>query len=76
MQSIVMRNEIEVTQKRDYWSSIYYALNPTERHRSDQSEREWLTAEVWLTALNWSLGLATNSATTLERINYKDGRDL
>ena len=70
-----MRDENEIQLKRDYWSGVYYALNPAERYRSDESEKEWLTAEVWLSALDWSLGHATNSATTLGQMHKSDGRD-
>jgi hypothetical protein len=72
-----MRNENEIKLKRAYWEGVYYSLNPAERHKSDKAKKEWLTAEVWLSALDWSLGLVTNSATTLGReSNINDGRDI
>jgi hypothetical protein len=63
-----MRDENEIKLKRAYWSGVYYALNPAERLRSEKSEKEWLTAEVWLTALDWILGQATDSASTLRKL--------
>jgi hypothetical protein len=71
-----MRDENEIQSKRNYWLGVYYALNPAERNRSEKSEKEWLTAEVWINALEWSLGQATNSATTLGQMDNTDGRDI
>jgi hypothetical protein len=61
-----MRGEDEIKSKRAYWSGVYYALDPAERHKSEKSQTVWLTAEVWLTALDWILGQTTDSATTIE----------
>jgi hypothetical protein len=63
-----VRDENAIKLKRAYWSGVYYALNPAERLRSEKSQKEWLTAEVWLTALDWILGQATDSATTLRKL--------
>jgi len=62
-----MRDESEIKSKRDYWLGVYYALNPADRHSQDKSGKEWLVSEIWLSALDWSLGQATNTATTLRK---------
>ncbi len=68
-----MRDEIEIKLKRAYWQGVYYSLNPEKRGRSDKSEKEWITAYIWLTALDWSLGLAQDSMTVLRE--SEDNRD-
>lgn len=73
--SVRMRDENEIKLKRDYWSAVYCTLDPAKRRRSFESEKEWLTAEVWLIALDWSLGQATNSATTFGLPDNKDDRE-
>jgi hypothetical protein len=60
-----VKSENEIKLKRAYWQGIYYSLNPENRVQSEESEKEWLTAYIWLTALDWSLGLAQDSATSL-----------
>ncbi len=59
-----MRDESEIKLKRAYWEGVYYALDPEDKLRSARSLRPWLAAEVWLTALDWALGQATEPATT------------
>jgi len=68
-----VKNEEEIKLKRAYWQGVYYSLKPGKRYRSEKSEEDWLTASVWLTALDWSLGIAQNSATVLNEI--EDNRD-
>ena len=68
-----MKSEKEIKLKRAYWQGVYNSLNPETRARSEQSEKEWLTASIWLIALDWSLGLALNSATVLREV--EDNRD-
>jgi hypothetical protein len=58
-----MRDESELNLKRAYWSGVYHALDPQDRQTSREAQRTWLTAEVWLTAIDWVLGKATASAT-------------
>ncbi len=60
-----MRNEAEVREKRAYWLGVYHTLDPNKRTRSAKSQKTWLTAEVWLRALAWALGQATDSSTTI-----------
>lgn len=68
-----MKDENEVKLKRAYWEGVYYALDPQERSKSDRSETLWVTAEVWLGALDWVLGRATDSAATLKQISDELG---
>jgi hypothetical protein len=71
-----LRDETEVNLKRAYWSGVYHGLDPEQRHRSEKTERAWLTAEVWLAALNWVLGRAGNSASVLRPMDAEtDGWD-
>jgi hypothetical protein len=63
-----VRDESEIKLKRAYWQGFYYSLNPTEKSISKESEKAWLIAHVWLTALDWVLGQATDSGTTLREI--------
>ena len=60
-----MRDESEIKLKQAYWQGFYYSLNPNEKLASKESEKTWLIASVWLTALDWVLGQATESSTTL-----------
>ena len=62
----LMKNEYEIRLKQAYWSGVYYALDPAEKHGS---QKLWLTAEIWLTVLNWVLGQATDSATTIKPVD-------
>jgi hypothetical protein len=63
-----MRDENEIKLKRAYWSGVFDALKPPEKSRSEKSEKEILTAEVWLTALGWILGQEKESATTIGEV--------
>jgi hypothetical protein len=57
-----MRDEQEVKLKRAYWAGVYDALNTPEKSRSEKLEREKLTAQVWLSVLDWRLGENEESA--------------
>jgi len=59
-------DESEIKLKRAYWQGVFDALTHGERSRSEKSEKDRLTAEVWLTALDWILGQKDQSASTLE----------
>ncbi len=59
-----MRDESEIRLKRAYWAGVFYGLDPDEKHKPGRQQRHWLTAEVWLTALDWALGQATDPATS------------
>jgi hypothetical protein len=61
---LIEENEIKL--KRAYWQGVFDALSHGERSRSEKSEKDRLTAEVWLTALDWILGQKDQSASTLE----------
>ncbi len=60
-----MRDENEIKLKRAYWQGVYDALNPAERTRSERTEKERLSAEVWLSALDWILKQNEESASLL-----------
>ena len=61
-----MRDENEIKLKRAYWQGVFDALKPVEKSRSEKSEKERVTAGVWLTALDWVLVPGEESGTTLE----------
>ncbi len=62
-----MRTENEIKLKRAYWFGAFDALNTPENARSDKLNKEKLTAQVWLVALDWILGQDENVADKLER---------
>jgi hypothetical protein len=51
-----MRNENEVNLKRAYWMGASDTLNTPENAKSDKLTKEKITAQTWLTALDWILG--------------------
>jgi hypothetical protein len=51
-----MRNESEVNLKRAYWLGAADTLNAPENAKSDKLTKERITAQTWLTALDWMLG--------------------
>ena len=63
-----MIDENEIKMKRAYWQGVFDALSHGEKSRSEKSEKDRLTAEVWLTALDWILGQKEESASTLEKM--------
>ena len=70
---IQMKDEEELRVKRAYWAGVYYTLDPEQRLASDKSQKAWLTAEAWLAALDWALGHATDTSTTLRRMGEDIG---
>jgi hypothetical protein len=58
-----MKDENEIKLKRSYWQGVYDALNAPEKTRSDRLEKDKLTSEVWLAALDWLLGEKEETAT-------------
>ena len=62
-----MIDENEIKTKRAYWQGVFDALSHGEKSRSEKLEKDRLTAEVWLTALDWILGQKEESASTLEK---------
>jgi hypothetical protein len=59
---IKMRDENEIKLKRAYWFGVYDALNTAEKGRSEKLDKEKLTAQVWIAALDWLLGQSEESA--------------
>jgi hypothetical protein len=64
----ILVDENEIKLKRAYWQGVYDALNHGEKSRSDKMEKDRLTAEVWLVALDWILGQKEDSVSTLEKV--------
>jgi hypothetical protein len=62
-----MRDETEIKLKRAYWYGVYDALNTPEKARTDKLDREKLTAQIWLVALDWLLGQGEGTLAKLER---------
>jgi len=62
-----LRDENEIRLKQAYWQGVYDALNTADRSRSEKSERDRTTAEVWLAALDWLLGQTEDSTSSLAR---------
>jgi hypothetical protein len=60
-----MKDESEIKLKQAYWSGVYYSLDPAERNGTQKMQKVWLTSEIWLCVLNWVLGQATDSITTI-----------
>ena len=67
-----MRDENEIRLKRAYWYGVFDALNVPEKARTDKLDKEKLTAQVWLAAMDWLLGQGESPESRLERA----GRDL
>jgi hypothetical protein len=63
-----MRDENEIKLKRSYWYGVYDALNTPEKAREGKADKEKLTAQVWLAALDWLLGQGEEAAAKLDRI--------
>jgi hypothetical protein len=51
-----MKDDNEIKLKRAYWYGVYDALNTPEKARNDKLDKEKLTAQIWLSALDWMLG--------------------
>ena len=60
-----MRSENEVRLKLSYWHGAADTLNTPENARSDKLIKEKITAQTWLTALDWMLGQSEESANKL-----------
>jgi hypothetical protein len=57
-----MRDDNEIKLKRAYWFGVFDALNTPEKAKSDKVDKEKLTAQVWLAALDWILGQNEDAA--------------
>ena len=66
-----MRDETEIRLKQAYWQGVSDALNSGEKSRSEKSEKDRLTAEVWLAALDWLLGQADESTSMMGKNETK-----
>jgi hypothetical protein len=66
-----MKDENEIRLKRAYWSGVFDALKPTDKSRSEKSEKDRLTAEVWIAAIDWILGEKEQPAPIIEKVENK-----
>lgn len=66
-----MRDENEIRLKKAYWQGVSDALKNSDRSKSERTERDKLTAEVWLNALDWILGQVDESTGTLGKPDSK-----
>jgi hypothetical protein len=62
-----MRDENEIKLKRSYWQGVFDALKSPDKSRTDRSDKDKITAEVWLASLDWILGQKEESASLLEK---------
>ena len=62
-----MRNENEVNLKRSYWMGAFDTLNTPENARSDKLNKEKITAQTWLAALDWILGKSDETPGVLDK---------
>ncbi len=67
-----MRDENEILMKRAYWQGAFDALTRGEKSRSEKTDKDRVSAEVWLSALDWILGENGKAVDTLEK---ETGRD-
>ncbi len=65
-----MRHEHEIRLKRAYWQGVYDALCGEGKSKSDKLERERLTAENWLTSLDWILAQPEETEDTQKEVEY------
>jgi hypothetical protein len=68
---ITMRNEIEIKLKRAYWSGAIDTLSIPENAKSDKLNKERITAQTWLAALDWMLGQSDEKADSLDKPEIK-----
>ncbi len=65
-----MRQEYEIRLKRAYWQGVYDALGGEGKSKSDKLERERLTAEIWLSSLDWILAQPEEMDETQKEVEY------
>jgi hypothetical protein len=62
-----MRNENEVKLKKAYWNGAFDTLNTPENAKSEKLNKERISAQTWLAALDWMLGQSDEAASKLDR---------
>ena len=62
-----MKDENEIQLKRSYWQGVFDALKTPDKSRSDSLNKDRLTSEVWLSALDWMLGQKEESTIKTEK---------
>ena len=65
-----MRREYEIKLKRAYWQGVYDALGGGEKSKSDKQAHEKLTAEIWLSSLDWILAQPEEAEDTQKEVEY------
>ncbi len=68
-----MRHEYEIKLKRAYWQGVYDALGGEGKSKSDRLEHERLTAEIWLSSLDWILAQPEYAEDTQKEVEYSRG---
>jgi hypothetical protein len=66
-----LREENEIKLKRAYWQGVFDALKSPDKSRSDRLDKDKLTSEVWLSALDWILGQKEESASLIVKTEEK-----
>ncbi len=66
-----MRDEIEIKLKRSYWLGAFDTLNTPENAKTDKLMKEKITAQTWLTVLDWILGQSDESASKSDKPEIK-----
>ena len=62
-----MRDETEINLKRAYWQGVFDALKSPDKSRSDRLDKDKITSEVWLSAMDWILAQKEESASVFEK---------
>ncbi len=62
-----MKNEADINLKRSYWLGALDMLNIPENARSDKLNKERITAQTWLAALDWVLGQSSESTAEVDK---------
>jgi hypothetical protein len=60
-----MKDEAEIKLKRAYWQGVFDALSGPKKSDSD---KERITAQVWVQAMDWILDKAKDSDTKIETV--------
>ncbi len=68
-----MRDEYEIKLKRAYWQGVYDAVGGEGKSKSGKLEHERLTAEIWLSSLNWILTQPDEAEDTPKEVEYSRG---
>ena len=56
-----MRSEDEVKLKISYWQGAWDILDTSENAKSDKLNKQKITVQTWLAALDWTFGVSEAS---------------